>query len=169
MRNTVVETTGGAAFPKSGTAKRRGLPPLRIDLMKRYQTVRQFSRSICETLVAEDYVIQTMPEASPTKWHLAHTSWFFETFVVKPHLANYRSLHPQYAFLFNSYYNAAGKMHARPQRGLISRPTVEDTFAYRKYVDELVEKLLETFDQKQIEKLAPLIILGLNHEQQHQE
>jgi ergothioneine biosynthesis protein EgtB len=137
--------------------------------MKRYQTVRQFSRTICETLVAEDYVIQTMPEASPTKWHLAHTSWFFETFVVKPHVANYRSLHPQYAFLFNSYYNAAGKMHARPQRGLISRPTVEDTYAYRKYVDELVEKLLETADQKQLESLAPLIILGLNHEQQHQE
>ncbi len=137
--------------------------------MERYQAVRQFSREICETLVAEDYVIQTMPEASPTKWHLAHTSWFFETFVAKPHLPNYCSLHPQYAFLFNSYYNAAGKMHARPQRGLISRPTVADTYAYRKYVDEMVEKLLETADEKQLEGLAPLIILGLNHEQQHQE
>jgi ergothioneine biosynthesis protein EgtB len=145
------------------------MPPLRTALMKQYQAVRQFSRAICETLVAEDYVIQTMPEASPTKWHLAHTSWFFETFVAKPRLPNYRSLHPQYAFLFNSYYNAAGKMHARPQRGLISRPTVADTYAYRKYVDEMVEKLLETADEKQLEDLAPLIILGLNHEQQHQE
>src|SRR5258706_12302320 len=122
MRNTVAETAGRSVFPKSRRVKKRGIPPLRTALMKRYQAVRQFSRTICETLVAEDYVIQTMPEASPTKWHLAHTSWFFETFVAKPNLPNYRSLHPQYGFLFNSYYNAAGKMHARPQRGLISRP-----------------------------------------------
>ncbi|MDB6108781.1 MAG: hypothetical protein JWR69_531 [Pedosphaera sp.] len=169
MSNSVAETAGRSAFPKSRRGKSKIIPHLRIDLMKRYQTVRQFSRTICETLVAEDYVIQTMPEASPTKWHLAHTSWFFETFVAKPNLSNYHSLHPQYAFLFNSYYNAAGKMHARPQRGLISRPTVADTYAYRKYVDEMVEKLLETSDQQQLESLAPLIILGLNHEQQHQE
>lgn len=169
MRNSVAETAGRSVIPKSRRIQQRGIPPLRTDLIKRYQAVRQFSRTICETLVAEDYVIQTMPEASPTKWHLAHTSWFFETFVAKPHLANYRSLHPQYAFLFNSYYNAAGKMHARPQRGLISRPTVADTYVYRKYVDEMVEKLLETADEKRLEGLAPLIILGLNHEQQHQE
>ncbi len=145
------------------------MPSLRTALTKRYQAVRQFSRTICETLVAEDHVIQTMPEASPTKWHLAHTSWFFETFVARPHLPDYRPLNPQYAFLFNSYYNAAGKMHARPQRGLISRPTVAETYAYRNHVDEMMEKLLEAADEKQLEDLAPLIILGLNHEQQHQE
>ncbi|MDB6015526.1 MAG: hypothetical protein JWR19_15 [Pedosphaera sp.] len=169
MRNAVIETAGKSVFPKSRRVQKGEIPPSRTALLKRYQAVRQFSRTICETLVAEDYVIQTMPEASPTKWHLAHTSWFFETFVAKPHLPNYRSLHPQYAFLFNSYYNAAGRMHARPQRGLISRPTVADTYAYREYVDEMVEKLLETADQKQLEGLTPLIILGLNHEQQHQE
>src|SRR5438270_8003635 len=130
MMNTVAGTGGKSAISRSRRIKNGGIPSLRTSLLNQYQAVRQFSRTICETLVAEDYVIQTMPEASPTKWHLAHTSWFFETFVIKPHLANYRSLHPQYAFLFNSYYNAAGKMHARPQRGLISRPTVEDTYAY---------------------------------------
>ncbi len=145
------------------------MPSLRTALTEQFQAVRQFSRTICETLVAEDQVIQTMPEASPTKWHLAHTSWFFETFVAKPHLPDYRPLNPQYAFLFNSYYNAAGRMHARPQRGLISRPTVAETYAYRNHVDEMVEKLLETADEQRLEGLAPLIILGLNHEQQHQE
>ena len=169
MRNTTAETAETYAFPRFRQVKNGAIPTLRDALVSRYQTVRQFSRAICETLVAEDYVIQTMPEASPTKWHLAHTSWFFETFVVKPRLRNHRSLNPQYAFLFNSYYNAAGKMHARPQRGLISRPTVEETYAYRKHVDEVVEELLAKADQKNLEGLAPLIILGLNHEQQHQE
>src|ERR1700688_3144420 len=107
MSNSVAETAGRSAFPKSRGGKSKTIPHLRIDLMKRYQTVRQFSRTICETLVAEDYVVQTMPEASPTKWHLAHTSWFFETFVAKPRLRNHSSLHPQYAVLFNSYYTAA--------------------------------------------------------------
>jgi ergothioneine biosynthesis protein EgtB len=141
----------------------------RNDLLSRYETVRQFSEALCETLVPEDYVVQTMPEMSPTKWHLAHTSWFFETFVLKPHLPGYKPLHPAYAFLFNSYYNAAGKMHARPQRGLISRPTVSETFAYRKHVDALVRQLLEGADAKLLAHLGPLITLGLNHEQQHQE
>ncbi|HVM46506.1 MAG TPA: hypothetical protein VMU04_00695, partial [Candidatus Acidoferrum sp.] len=89
-------------------------------LLERYRGVRRFSEELCQTLEPEDYVIQTMPEVSPTKWHLAHTSWFFETFVAKPCLNDYRPLNPQYAFLFNSYYNAAGKMHARAQRGLLS-------------------------------------------------
>lgn len=169
MSDTVVETVGRIVFPKPGSIQKRGIPISRTGLMERYRAVRQFSRTICETLVAEDHVIQTMTEASPTKWHLAHTSWFFETFVAKPHLRDYRPLNPQYAFLFNSYYNAAGKMHARPQRGLISRPTVAETYAYRNHVDETVEKLLETADEKLLEGLAPLITLGLNHEQQHQE
>jgi len=169
MRNTVAETAGKSAFPSSPRVKNGETPSLRTALLSRYQAVRQFSRTICETLEAEDYVIQTMPEASPTKWHLAHTSWFFETFVAKPRLRNHRSSHPQYAFLFNSYYNAAGEMHARPQRGLISRPTVEETYTYRKYVDGIVEELLATSGPKELESLAPLIVLGLNHEQQHQE
>ena len=141
----------------------------KTELLKRYQSVRRFSEQLCQTLEPEDYVIQTMPEMSPTKWHLAHTSWFFETFVAKPYLQNYRPLHPQYAFLFNSYYNAAGKMHARPQRGLISRPTVKDTYTYRQHVDATMENLIQTADEAVFEVIAPLIVLGLNHEQQHQE
>ncbi|HEV2211059.1 MAG TPA: ergothioneine biosynthesis protein EgtB [Verrucomicrobiae bacterium] len=141
----------------------------RAELLERFRRVRRFSEQLCETLEPEDYVIQTMPEMSPTKWHLAHTSWFFETFVARPHLAAYRPLNPQYAFLFNSYYNAAGKMHPRPQRGLISRPTVRETYTYRHHVDAAMEGLLQRADERQLEVLAPLLALGLNHEQQHQE
>jgi ergothioneine biosynthesis protein EgtB len=156
--------SAGRVGPLAGNAVSR-----KLELLERYLRVRRFSEELCQTLEPEDYVIQTMPEMSPTKWHLAHTSWFFETFVAKPHLPDYRPLHPQYAFLFNSYYNAAGKMHARPQRGLISRPTVRDTFTYREHVDAAIESLLQTTDESLLETLAPLIVLGLNHEQQHQE
>ena len=138
-------------------------------LLGQYLSVRQFSEQLCQTLEAEDCVIQTMPEMSPTKWHLAHTTWFFETFVAKPHLPGYLPLHPQYAFLFNSYYNAAGKMHARPQRGLISRPTVKETFAYRHYLDQTMQRWLDSADELTLERIEPLVVLGLNHEQQHQE
>src|SRR5689334_3001993 len=97
------------------------------NLRARYRLVREFSEKLRETLEPEDCVVQTMPEASPVKWHLAHTSWFFETFVLKEALPNYNPLNVQYAYLFNSYYNAAGKMHCRPKRGLISRPTLRET------------------------------------------
>ena len=109
MSTAIVETARGGFSAKPDGIQNRRIPPLRTALMERYKAVRRFSRTICETLAAEDHVIQTMPEASPTKWHLAHTSWFFETFVAKPHLPDWRPLNPQYAFLFNSYYNAAGK------------------------------------------------------------
>lgn len=135
----------------------------------RYQQVRCFSEHLCEPLVTEDYVIQSMPDVSPTKWHLAHVSWFFETFLLSPALPGYRSLHPQYAYLFNSYYNTLGERHCRPNRGLISRPTVEETYRYRRYVDEHVLELLGRLDEQQLTELAPIITLGLHHEQQHQE
>ncbi len=138
-------------------------------LLEQYRCVRGFSEQLCQTLEPEDYVIQTMPEMSPTKWHLAHTSWFFETFLIKPYVREYRPVHPQYGFLFNSYYNAAGKMHARPQRGLISRPTVRDTYRYRRHVDAALEDLVQSADEPTLGALEPLITLGLNHEQQHQE
>ena len=168
-RGAVAETSGRAASVEGRAAESRQRVPSGSKLLEQYRSVRRFSEQLCQTLEPEDYVIQTMPEMSPTKWHLAHTSWFFETFVAKPHLPDYRPLHPQYAFLFNSYYNAAGKMHARPQRGLISRPTVEETYAYRQHVDAAVESLLQTADEIRLEALAPLVVLGLNHEQQHQE
>ena len=137
--------------------------------VEQYQKVRHFSEQLCEPLVTEDYVIQSMPDVSPTKWHLAHVSWFFETFLLSPALPDYQSLHPQYAYLFNSYYNTLGERHCRPKRGLISRPTVKETYEYRRYVDEHVLDLLEKIDERQLAELAPIMILGLNHEQQHQE
>jgi ergothioneine biosynthesis protein EgtB len=162
--------TAGKPELASLPARQKAVVPLRTaGLLEQYRRVRRFSEQLCQTLEPEDCVIQTMPEMSPTKWHLAHTSWFFETFVAKPHLRDYRPLHLQYAFLFNSYYNAAGKMHARPQRGLISRPTVRETYAYRQHVDAAIESLLEAADPPELKALAPLIALGLNHEQQHQE
>ena len=110
-----------------------------------------------------------MPDVSPTKWHLAHTTWFFETFVVKVWLERYRSEVPQYAYLFNSYYNAAGDMHRRDLRGLISRPTVQETFRYRESIDDCVIELIEGADAALLAEIAPIVTLGIHHEQQHQE
>jgi ergothioneine biosynthesis protein EgtB len=142
---------------------------MKAELLRRFHQVRSFSRKICETLEPEDYVIQTMPEASPTKWHLAHTSWFFETFLLKQFIPGYSSTHPAYGFLFNSYYNAVGPFYSRPHRGLLSRPTVKEAFHYRTDVDLLVSELIEFADEQRLEELDPILTLGLHHEQQHQE
>src|SRR5579862_1356861 len=139
------------------------------ELLRHYLHVRGFSGKLCETLEPEDCVIQTMPEASPTKWHLAHTSWFFETFILKPLFPDYRSQHPQYTFLFNSYYNAVGPFYSRPHRGLLSRPTVKEVFHYRTDIDLLMSELIGSADEQLLQKLKPVLILGLHHEQQHQE
>ncbi len=110
-----------------------------------------------------------MPDVSPTKWHLAHTTWFFETFILKKWLTGYQPAVPQYAFLFNSYYNAAGEMHRRDLRGLISRPTVEETRYYRSSIDGSIDKLLGGADAKLLAEIEPVLVLGIHHEQQHQE
>jgi ergothioneine biosynthesis protein EgtB len=141
----------------------------RADVVEAFRRVRSFTEALAEPLAAEDYVVQSMPDCSPTKWHLAHVSWFFETFVLGPQRANYRSLNPQYTFLFNSYYNAIGERHARAKRGLLSRPTVDETYAYRAYVDEHMLDLLELAEAESFDAIEPTIVLGLNHEQQHQE
>src|SRR5437764_2919083 len=125
-------------------------------LADRYRRVRAQTEALAQPLVTEDYVVQSMPDCSPTKWHLAHVSWFFETFILGPNVPGYTSLHPQYTYLFNSYYNAVGERHCRPKRGLISRPTVEDTYRYRKYVDEHMLELLE--NQALAGRLEPLIV-----------
>jgi ergothioneine biosynthesis protein EgtB len=138
-------------------------------LLKRFHIVRQFSEQLSEPLEIEDYVVQSMPDASPTKWHLAHTTWFFETFVLEPSLKAYKSLHPQYNYLFNSYYNSIGERHSRAQRGLITRPTVQETYAYRLYVDEHIHNLLQHCDEQQLQQITPIVTLGIHHEQQHQE
>src|SRR5437762_13531137 len=104
-------------------------------LLAHFQTVRRATEKLCEPLEVEDYVIQSMPDASPVKWHLAHTAWFFETFVLQPNRPEYRLFHPQFKYLFNSYYNAVGPMWSRPRRGLLSRPTVAEVYSYRAYVD----------------------------------
>src|SRR3974390_927581 len=112
-------------------------------LCDRYRNIRATSLAICEPLATEDYVVQSMPDVSPTKWHLAHTSWFFEQFLLMPKLAGYRPFNERYAFLFNSYYETVGTRHSRAQRGLLSRPTVAEVRAYREYVDHHVQRLLE--------------------------
>jgi ergothioneine biosynthesis protein EgtB len=139
------------------------------ELLARYRAVRNFSAHLCRDLEAEDCVVQSMPDVSPTKWHLAHTSWFFETFVVKVWMPRYRPEVPQYAYLFNSYYNAAGDMHRRDLRGLISRPTVAETYRFRESIDQCVGKLIGEASETLLAEIEPILTLGLHHEQQHQE
>jgi len=138
-------------------------------LLARFRRIRNFTDTLCSGLEPEDYVVQSMPDVSPTKWHLAHTTWFFETFILKKFLAGYRAEIPEYAYLFNSYYNAAGDMHRRDLRGLISRPTVREAQRYRASVDSHIDDLLSDADEKLLEEIEPILVLGINHEQQHQE
>jgi ergothioneine biosynthesis protein EgtB len=138
-------------------------------LARQYAAVRALSEKICEPLEIEDYVVQSMPDCSPAKWHLAHTSWFFETFVLNTVEPDYRSPHPQYDFLFNSYYNSVGDRHCRAKRGLVSRPTVPETWAYRQHVDDHMMAFLTGAPEERIAAMAPIVTLGLHHEQQHQE
>ena len=135
-------------------------------LRARLHTIRARTRALAEPLSAEDCAIQSMPDASPVKWHLAHTTWFFETFVLLPHQAGYRPVDPAYRVLFNSYYHAVGERHPRPQRGLLSRPGLAEVLAYRTQVDAALQALLKHTPDA---ALAALIELGLQHEQQHQE
>src|SRR5437899_1811552 len=134
-----------------------------------FRDVRDFSKLLTRDLEAEDCVVQSMPDVSPTKWHLAHTTWFFETFVLKKFVSGYVSTIPEYAFLFNSYYNAAGTMHRRDLRGLISRPTVVESFRYRESVDRQIEELVGSASDDLLDEIEPIITLGIHHEQQHQE
>ena len=133
----------------------------------RYSRIRSSTTAICAPLATEDYVAQSMPDASPAKWHLAHTSWFFEQFILRARVPRYRVFHPRYEYLFNSYYQSVGRMHDRPQRGLLTRPTVSEILQYRAHVDTHMHTLLE--HRADDDKLIALTQLGLNHEQQHQE
>ncbi len=138
-------------------------------LADRYRAVRQQTHDLVEPLETEDFVVQSMPDASPAKWHLAHTSWFFETFLLKAHLPDYKTPNEAFNFLFNSYYNTVGKQHSRPQRGLLSRPTVSEVMDYRDHVDAGMEQLLAGADEALLSTLSGLIEIGVQHEQQHQE
>jgi hypothetical protein len=130
-----------------------------------FQTVRSRTLDLVEPLSPEDMMLQSMEDASPAKWHLAHTSWFFEEFILKPNCPDYKSPDDRFAVLFNSYYVQAGPRHARDQRGLLSRPPLADVLSYRAHVEDRVLALLET----RPDNIAPLVELGCHHEMQHQE
>lgn len=138
-------------------------------LVQRYATIRQHSEALCAPLRTEDYVVQSMPDVSPTKWHLAHVTWFFEQFILTAHCSDYREFDPAFSFLFNSYYVSMGERHTRANRGLLSRPTVSQIMDYRQYVDDALCSWLLECDNNTFEQIASLIELGLHHEQQHQE
>lgn len=140
--------------------------PSRSAIVALYLSVRQTTERLCAPLSAEDQMVQSMPDASPTKWHQAHTSWFFETFILQPYLKSYRTLDTRYTFFFNSYYKQLGGHPVRAQRGLWSRPSLEEVLRYRHHVDE---NMLRLFDGVLPDEVLSLVVLGLNHEQQHQE
>jgi ergothioneine biosynthesis protein EgtB len=139
-------------------------------LQEAYRQVRRQSEALCDPLLVEDYVVQTMPDVSPPKWHLAHVSWFFETFLLTPYGRNYRPFNSQFHQLFNSYYQGVGTPFPRAQRGLLSRPSVAEVYRYRRYIDEQMNELIsQTDNHRENLKIRSLILLGLHHEQQHQE
>jgi len=138
----------------------------RHELAGHYRSVRSLTEDLAAPLSAEDQVIQSMPDVSPTKWHRGHTSWFFETFLLEPELRGYETFHPAFAYIFNSYYEAVGARHPRAERGLISRPGVAEVGEYRRHVDEHMARLM---DEPLAPKALDLIELGIHHEQQHQE
>jgi ergothioneine biosynthesis protein EgtB len=140
-----------------------------MTLSQRLLALRARTESLCSPLEAEDYVIQASDFVSPPKWHLAHTTWFFETFILLPFVPGYRVFDETYAYLFNSYYEMAGTFFPRPQRGLLSRPTVEEIYRYRNHVDEAMQALLNDLPQPSGHDILTRIELGIEHETQHQE
>jgi ergothioneine biosynthesis protein EgtB len=143
----------------------RPVPAHGLARVEHFLSVRRLTEQLAAPLSAEDQTVQSMPDASPTKWHLAHTTWFFETFVLGPHAPDYRPFDPAYDYLFNSYYEAVGPRHPRPQRGMITRPGVEEIMTYRRYVSKAMAELLQSGNSG----IEPIVELGLHHEQQHQE
>jgi ergothioneine biosynthesis protein EgtB len=141
----------------------------RAETLAAYRRVRALTEALAAPLSAEDQVVQSMPDVSPTKWHRAHTTWFFETFVLSPELAGYRSPNAAYAYLFNSYYERVGSRHPRSERGLISRPTVSEVGDYRRHVDAAMEEILAVATDDVFERIAGVVEVGCHHEQQHQE
>ena len=135
--------------------------------LQAFRRVRAETERRAALLSAEDQVVQSMSDASPTKWHRAHASWFFEQFLLRPHAEDYRAFDERFAYLYNSYYVSAGPRQARPQRGLITRPSAVEVTAYRRHVDDAVARLIES--ENSLAELAPIIEIGLHHEQQHQE
>jgi len=144
-------------------------PTSEIEIQQAFLQTRQDSENICAPLEIEDYGVQTIEDISPPKWHLAHTSWFFETFILKPYLKYYKEFNPLFAHLFNSYYELAGTYHPRPERGLLSRPTVKEVYAYRSHINHAMQKLLADLQHDNLDTIQMLTNIGMHHEQQHQE
>ena len=141
-------------------------------MLKQYQLVRKTTELLCQPLLTEDYSLQGMSDTSPLKWHLAHTTWFFEVFLLKPYLINYAVFNQEYKYLFNSYYNAVGKQYPRDKRHLLSRPSIEDVYKYRSFVDQKIEELFDSLlsaSDEHKSHIGQLIETGCHHEQQHQE
>ena len=157
----------GDTIAPAARAGRPSAPEFDV-LLAEYRSVRAFSEELCRPLAIEDYVVQSMDDVSPTKWHLGHVSWFFETFLLLPELGGYEPFHPRFSFVFNSYYNAVGERHPRPQRGVLARPTVAEVLAYRRHVDRHMTRLLANVSAA-AERVASVVEIGLHHEQQHQE
>jgi hypothetical protein len=138
-------------------------------LLQEYQRIRHTSAAICAPLARDDYQLQSIVETSPPKWHLGHVTWFFETFVLQAFVKGYQPFRTEYNYLFNSYYQTVGSMQPRAERGLMSRPTVEEVYAYRAAIDERMMALLTDADPSQAQAIAARVTLGLHHEQQHGE
>ena len=141
----------------------------RSELEKYFLYVRKASEKICEPLEIEDYVVQPIEDVSPPKWHLGHTSWFYEAMFLDKYLNNYKPYHPTYSFLFNSYYHSLGDRWDRPRRGVLSRPSVKEVYQYRKEITQRMTELIHNISEEKWVEFKDLLILGLNHEQQHQE
>jgi ergothioneine biosynthesis protein EgtB len=157
---TALSASGDSRPDESSLARR---------LIGAYRAVRDETERRAAPLSPEDQVVQSMPDASPAKWHRAHTTWFFEQFLLGPHCPGYQPFHLDYAFLFNSYYVTAGPRHTRAARGLLTRPGAAEIAAYRRHVDDAMLKFFAGADEATLTRLAPLVEVGLNHEQQHQE
>lgn len=139
------------------------------NLLEQYVRVRRETEALIKGLSAEDMVVQTMPDVSPTKWHLAHTTWFWETFLLREKIAGYKEYDGQFNYLFNSYYEQIGERHARPERGILTRPSLEKVIGYRHHVDAMMTGLLSGDQELDLAEVEPIVSLGLAHEQQHQE
>jgi len=165
-----VSHSASAAAPSAGSlSPNTASASLSDRLIEAFRAVRDETERRAAPLSPEDQVVQSMPDASPAKWHRAHTTWFFEQFLLGAHCPGYQPFHPDYAFLFNSYYVAAGPRHTRAQRGLLTRPGAAEIGAYRAHVDAAMVDFLASADDATVATVAPLIEVGLNHEQQHQE
>jgi ergothioneine biosynthesis protein EgtB len=147
----------------------RSVPTSRIALQERFAQVREHTLALAAPLSAEDQCVQPMPDASPTKWHLAHTSWFFEAVILREHAPGYEPFDSRFFQLFNSYYESLGPRHPRPERGLLTRPSLADVHRYREHVDAAMLRFIGESQGARWQAAAPLVELGLHHEQQHQE